>query len=45
LILADEPTANLDHKTGLEVVRLLQELYRAQNATVVLATHEKLALP
>lgn len=40
LILADEPTGNLDTKTGLIVLGTFQELNRNQNHTVVLITHE-----
>jgi putative ABC transport system ATP-binding protein len=39
LILADEPTGNLDSRTSLEVMALFQELSR-QGITIVLVTHE-----
>ncbi len=39
LILADEPTGNLDTRTSVEVMAILQELNR-QGITVVLVTHE-----
>ncbi len=39
LILADEPTGNLDSRTSVEVMALLQELWRS-GITIVLVTHE-----
>jgi putative ABC transport system ATP-binding protein len=40
LILADEPTANLDHRTGATVVALLRDLCSRLRVTVVAATHD-----
>ena len=45
LILADEPTANLDGATGLEVVDLLREQAHASGVTVLVATHDLRLLP
>ncbi|MEZ8059150.1 ABC transporter ATP-binding protein [Vibrio splendidus] len=39
LLLADEPTGNLDHKAGLEVMRLLNEITTQGNTAVLLVTH------
>jgi putative ABC transport system ATP-binding protein len=40
LVLADEPTANLDHKTGETVVRMLRDLCATLGVTVVASTHD-----
>lgn len=40
LILADEPTASLDKKSGRDVVNLMHDLAKKQNVSVVLVTHD-----
>jgi putative ABC transport system ATP-binding protein len=40
LILADEPTGNLDQKTGLEIVNLLAKLRKEKGKTLVVTTHD-----
>ncbi len=40
LVLADEPTGNLDSKTGLEIMAILDDIHRRGN-TVILVTHEE----
>jgi putative ABC transport system ATP-binding protein len=40
LILADEPTAALDSKSGREVVTLMQTLAKEQNCTILMVTHD-----
>ncbi|MCD6509779.1 MAG: ABC transporter ATP-binding protein [Thermoprotei archaeon] len=40
IILADEPTANLDMKTGLEIIGVMRELNQEKGVTVITATHD-----
>jgi putative ABC transport system ATP-binding protein len=41
ILLADEPTGNLDSATGAVVLELILTLHREENATMVLVTHEQ----
>ena len=41
IILADEPTGNLDHDTGQEVLNLLDRLVRQAGRTLIMATHSR----
>ncbi len=40
IILADEPTANLDSETGLSIIKLMKEMNREQGVTFVFSTHD-----
>ncbi|HJP33196.1 MAG TPA: ABC transporter ATP-binding protein [Candidatus Latescibacteria bacterium] len=40
VVLADEPTGNLDLKTGTEIIELLREMNETQGVTIISATHD-----
>jgi putative ABC transport system ATP-binding protein len=41
IVLADEPTANLDHKTGEGILVLMQEINRKSGTTFIFSTHDR----
>lgn len=44
LILADEPTANLDSKTGQEILELMLALNRSEGTTFIFSTHDRMVM-
>ena len=40
IIYADEPTGNLDTKTGMEIIEIFKELAHSQNIAVIMVTHD-----
>jgi putative ABC transport system ATP-binding protein len=45
LILADEPTANLDSRSGEQVIQLLHGITRSEGRTVIVVTHDHRVMP
>ncbi len=41
IVLADEPTANLDSKTGIEIIELMREISRKESTTFIFSTHDQ----
>ena len=45
LLLCDEPTGALDYKTGKQVLKILQDMSRYKNSTVIIVTHNSALTP
>ena len=44
IVLADEPTANLDHKTGRRILKLMRQINRSTKVTFVFSTHDPMVI-
>ncbi|AEV29993.1 ABC-type antimicrobial peptide transport system, ATPase component [Sphaerochaeta pleomorpha str. Grapes] len=44
IILADEPTANLDSKTGEDILKLMKEMNKKYHTTFIFSTHDKMVM-
>jgi putative ABC transport system ATP-binding protein len=40
VVLADEPTANLDHRTGTRILKMMRKINRYQGTTFIFSTHD-----
>jgi putative ABC transport system ATP-binding protein len=44
IVLADEPTANLDSKTGASLLEIMEEMNEKKQVTFVFSTHDKMVM-
>ena len=44
IVLADEPTANLDSKTGMGLLEMMKQMNEKRNATFIFSTHDKMVM-
>ncbi|MGD8258468.1 MAG: ABC transporter ATP-binding protein, partial [Desulfobacterales bacterium] len=44
IVLADEPTANLDSKTGDGLLRMMKKMNEDKNVTFIFSTHDKMVM-
>ncbi len=44
IVLADEPTANLDSDTGKEILELMKKMNEKHNTTFIFSTHDKMVM-
>jgi ABC-type lipoprotein export system ATPase subunit len=41
IIIADEPTGNLDHMNSLNIIKLFKQICKQNNTTLIVATHDE----